>query len=69
MKDNIPLVYWTFRTAWTAVHFLAVLTAMFLVIWWAFVDGNGGRLLGGGMHDLLDVQRAVARVIPWPWNV
>ncbi|MBL7489626.1 hypothetical protein I6A60_05480 [Frankia sp. AgB1.9] len=68
MKDGIPLVYWTFRTAWTALHFLVVLTAAILLLWLYLRGGDGNRALGSALHDLLDVQRAVARAIPWPWR-
>jgi hypothetical protein len=67
VKDGIPLIYWTFRTAWTVLHFLVVLTAVAVLLGWAIKNGNGERVLGGATRDLLDVQRTVARAIPWPW--
>ncbi|EIV94660.1 hypothetical protein [Frankia sp. QA3] len=68
MKDGIPLIYWTFRSAWTVLHFLVVLAAATVLLWWGIKDGNGERLLGAALHHLLEVQRTVARAIPWPWS-
>lgn len=68
MRDGIPLIYWTFRAAWTVLHVALVLTAAAALLVWSVRDGNAERVLGGALHDLLDVQRAVARAIPWPWS-
>ncbi|MBX6388708.1 MAG: hypothetical protein IRZ08_06875 [Frankia sp.] len=68
MKDGVPVVYWMFRSAWTVLHLLLVLSAGVLVLWWGIDDGNARRLLGPVMSGLLDVQSAVAGAIPWPWD-
>jgi len=68
VKNNIPVVYWTFRSAWTVLHFLIVLTAAAVLFWWALKDGNGERLFETAKNDLLDLQHRVASAIPWPWG-
>lgn len=68
MKHNIPVVYWTFRSAWTVLHFLIVLTAAAVLLWWALKDGNGERVVETAKNDLLDLQHRVASAIPWPWG-
>lgn len=68
MKDNIPLIYWTFRSAWTVLHVLVVLAAASLLLWWALKDGNAERLFETAKYDLLELQYSVANAIPWPWD-
>jgi hypothetical protein len=68
MKDGIPIIYWTFRSAWTALHFLVVLVTAIVLLWWAVKGGNADRLFETARSDLLDVQRRVASAIPWPWS-
>jgi HAMP domain-containing protein len=68
MKDNIPPIYWTFRTAWTVLHVLIVVIAVLLLVRWGMTDGNAERLLDTAKNDLLDMQQRVARAVPWPWD-
>ena len=68
MKDDIPLVYWTFRTAWTVVHLLVILVLALLLFSWAFTDNNAERLIGSSTDALLDLQRRVASAVPYPWD-
>ena len=68
MKDDIPVVYWTFRTAWTVVHLLVILLLTLLLFAWAFTDNNAERLIESSTDALLDLQRRVASAVPYPWD-
>ncbi|CCQ45058.1 hypothetical protein ARTSIC4J27_991 [Pseudarthrobacter siccitolerans] len=68
MKDNVPLIYWTFRTAWTVLHFLLVAVATAVLIWWALSDNNAERIIESAIHDVLDLQQRVASAVRWPWG-
>ena len=68
MRDGIPWSYWTFRTAWTVLHFVVVLVAVGLLLRWALDNDNAKRLLESAWGNLLEVQRRVGEAIPWPWD-
>lgn len=68
MKDNIPLIYWTFRAVWTVLHLLIVAAAVAVLLGWALSDNNAERLFESAMYVLLDLQQQVASAIPWPWD-
>jgi hypothetical protein len=68
MKDNIPLIYWTFRTAWTLLHFLIVAAATAFLLSWALTDNNAVHLFESAKYDVLELQQRVANAIPWPWD-
>jgi hypothetical protein len=68
MKDNIPLNYWTFRTAWSLLHFVIVAAAMTMLLYWSFTDSNALRIFASAKHGVLELQQSVANAIPWPWD-
>lgn len=68
MKDDIPLVYWTFRSVWTVVHVFIVAVLTVLLLWWALTNGNAERIFQARWEDLLYMQRVIANAIPFPWS-
>ncbi|WP_017583229.1 hypothetical protein [Nocardiopsis valliformis] len=69
MKDDIPLVYWTFRGVWTAVHVALVACAAWALFAWGLTDGNAERAVSGFLGGLFEFQRTVAGIVPWPWGM
>ncbi|WP_206063138.1 hypothetical protein [Nocardioides sp. HDW12B] len=67
MKNGIPLIYWTFRTAWTLMHFVIVAAAAAALLTWALADNRAVRIWDTSKTNVLDVQQRVSNVIPWPW--
>ena len=67
MKDKVPLIYWTFRTAWTLVHFVVVAVAAAALLTWALADDHAVRAFAPARDNVLKVQERVSNVIPWPW--
>lgn len=67
MKKNIPVVYWTFRSAWTIMHFIVVMAAAWGLFMWAAEDGRAARIWESSKDNLLEVQQRVSNAIPWPW--
>lgn len=69
MKNNIPVIYWTFRYAWTFMHFVIVAAAAAALLTWALADNHAVRIWETSKTNVLDVQYRVSNVIPWPWAV
>ncbi|CUR58042.1 conserved exported hypothetical protein [metagenome] len=69
MKNNIPVIYWTFRTAWTLLHFIIVAAAAVALLAWAVTDNHAVRAFEPARDNVLDLQERVSNAIPWPWAV
>lgn len=69
MKNNIPVIYWTFRYVWTFMHFIIVAAAATALFIWARADDHALRIWETSKTNVLDVQYRVSNVIPWPWAV
>ena len=69
MKNNIPVIYWTFRYVWTFMHFIIVAAAATALFIWARADDHALRIWETSKTNVLDVQYQVSNVIPWPWAV
>jgi len=69
MKNNIPVIYWTFRYVWTFMHFVIVAAAATALFMWARADDHALRIWETSKTNVLDVQYRVSNVIPWPWAV
>lgn len=67
MKDGVPRIYWTFRAAWTLLHFLIVAAASAVLLIWALDNNNAQRIFESSAIRVLDVQERVSQLIPWPW--
>ncbi len=67
MKNNVPLMYWSFRMAWTLLHFLIVAAATAALLIWALTDQHAVRAFEPARDNVLNLQQRVSRVIPWPW--
>lgn len=67
MKDSIPVIYWTFRTAWTLLHFVIVAVAAAALLNWALADDHAVRAFEPARDNVLKLQDRVSNVIPWPW--
>lgn len=67
MKDKVPLIYWTFRTAWTLLHFVVVAVAAAALLTWALADDHAVRAFEPARDNVLQLQERVSNVIPWPW--
>lgn len=68
MKDNVPQIFWTFRTAWTLLHVLIVVAATAVLLWWALADRHAVRIFDPAKDHVLNVQHRVSNAIPWPWK-
>lgn len=68
MRGNVPAIYWTFRTAWTVLHFVLVLAATALLLSWALRNGNGEHLFHSATDRVQEFHDKVANSIPWPWS-
>ncbi len=68
MKNNIPVIYWTFRTAWTLLHFIVVGVAMTALLTWAIADDRAIRAFEPAKDKVLDLQEQVSGIVPWPWT-
>lgn len=68
MRGNIPAIYWTFRSAWTVLHFVLVFAATALLVSWALTNGNGERLFRSATDHVQEFHHAVANSVPWPWS-
>lgn len=69
MKNNVPVIYWTFRYVWTSMHFIIVAAATAALLTWALTDSHAVRIWETSKANVLDVQYRVSNVIPWPWAV
>lgn len=67
MKDDVPVIYWTFRLAWTVVHFVVVAVVAAFILTWALEDDRVVRAFEPAQEGLLQAQERVSNVIPWPW--
>ncbi|MFV0459462.1 MAG: hypothetical protein ACK5MT_11930 [Actinomycetales bacterium] len=67
MKNNIPVIYWTFRYVWTSMHFIIAAAAATALFMWAQADDHALRIWETSKTNVLDVQHRVSNVIPWPW--
>lgn len=68
MKNGIPNVYWSFRSAWSATHLvmLAVLT-----VWlagWLLQDSHGEQMFNEGSAWVEDLSNQLASWVPFPWD-
>ncbi|MGV1004579.1 MAG: hypothetical protein ACOYEV_07395 [Candidatus Nanopelagicales bacterium] len=68
MKNNVPLIYWTFRMAWTVLHFVVVAAAAAALLIWAVTDDRAARAIEPATDSVLTLQQQVANAIPWPWS-
>jgi hypothetical protein len=69
VKDGIPPVYWTFRSAWSILHFLIVIVFSVVVVGWVIREDTAERMFLGTRDYLLVTQDRVASSVPWPWGV
>lgn len=67
MKDDMPVIYWTFRTVWTLIHFALVAAAVAFLLTWAFTDNQAIRTSESAKISVLGLQHRVSNLIPWPW--
>lgn len=69
MKNNIPVIYWFFRTVWTLIHFIIVAMATAALLTWALTDNHALRIWETSKTNVLEVQQRVSNAIPWPWAI
>jgi hypothetical protein len=67
MKSSIPLIYWTYRMAWTGLHFIIVAAMAAALLSWALADSHAVRIWETSKTNVLEAQKRVSNAIPWPW--
>ena len=67
MKNGIPAIYWTFRSAWTVMHFVLAAAAAAALVAWSLADSHAVRIWETSRTNVLYAQCRVSNAIPWPW--
>lgn len=68
MKDDVPVLYWTFRTVWTLIHFALVAATAAFLLTWAVTDNQAVRTWDSAKTSVLGLQHRISNLIPWPWG-